>query len=56
MIAHGKRTGSSKTLGPVGRAMRDVMMPLFLKSAGSDAAKRSLAWLHDYRAETAVEE
>lgn len=49
VIAYGARTGSSKTLGPVGRAMRDFMMPLFLRNAGSEAAKRRTAWLHDYR-------
>jgi FAD-dependent urate hydroxylase len=49
VITYGARTGSSKTLGPVGRAMRDFMMPLFLRNAGSETARRRLAWLHDYR-------
>lgn len=49
VIAHGARTSSSKTAGPIGRVFRDALMPFFLKRMNGDAAKRELAWLYDHR-------
>ena len=45
IVAHGARTSNSKTSGPVGRVLRDLMMPLILKRV---ARGESLAWMHDY--------
>ncbi len=45
IVAHGARTSSSKAAGPVGRALRDLMMPMILKRV---AGGGSLAWMHDY--------
>jgi 2-polyprenyl-6-methoxyphenol hydroxylase-like FAD-dependent oxidoreductase len=46
IVAHGARTSNSKAAGPVGRVLRDLMMPLILKRV---ARGESLAWMHDYR-------
>ena len=45
IVAHGARTSNSKIAGPVGRALRDLMMPMILKRV---AGGGSLAWMHDY--------
>ena len=45
IVAHGARTSNSKAAGPVGRVLRDLMMPLILKRVGRGD---SLAWMHDY--------
>jgi FAD-dependent urate hydroxylase len=45
IVAHGARTSNSKAAGPVGRVLRDLMMPLILKRV---ARGESLAWMHDY--------
>jgi len=45
IVAHGARTSNSKAAGPVGRVIRDLMMPLILKRVASG---ESLAWMHDY--------
>ena len=45
IVAHGARTSNSKAAGPVGRALRDLMMPMILKRV---ARGGSLAWMHDY--------
>ena len=45
IVAHGARTSNSKAAGPVGRALRDLMMPMIL---GRVARGGSLAWMHDY--------
>jgi FAD-dependent urate hydroxylase len=44
IVAHGARTSNSKAAGPVGRVLRDLMMPVILRHA----AGGSLAWMHDY--------
>ena len=46
IVAHGARTSNSKAAGPVGRFIRDLMMPMFLKRVANGGA---LAWMHDYR-------
>jgi FAD-dependent urate hydroxylase len=45
IVSHGARTSNSKAAGPVGRVLRDLMMPLILKRV---ARGGSLAWMHDY--------
>jgi len=44
IVAHGARTSNSKAAGPLGRMLRDLMLPVVLKHA----AGGSLAWMHDY--------
>jgi FAD-dependent urate hydroxylase len=48
IVAHGAKTSNSKAAGPVGRVLRDLMMPLILKRV---ARGESLAWMHDYHIE-----
>ena len=45
IVAHGARTSNSKATGPVGRALRDLMLPVILKRV---ARGGSLAWMHDH--------
>ncbi len=45
IVAHGARTSNSKAAGPVGRVLRDLMLPVILKRVASGG---SLAWMHDY--------
>jgi 2-polyprenyl-6-methoxyphenol hydroxylase-like FAD-dependent oxidoreductase len=45
VVAHGARTSNSKAAGPVGRALRDLMLPVILKRV---ARGGSLAWMHDH--------
>jgi FAD-dependent urate hydroxylase len=45
VAAHGARTSNSKVAGPVGRALRDLMLPVILKRV---ARGGSLAWMHDH--------
>jgi FAD-dependent urate hydroxylase len=45
IVAQGARTSNSKAAGPVGRVLRDLMMPMILKRV----AGGSLSWMHDYR-------
>src|SRR5918998_2062295 len=47
IVAQGARTSNSKAAGPVGRVLRDLMMPAILKYV----AGGSLAWMHDYHIE-----
>ncbi|UJR83236.1 FAD-dependent monooxygenase [Sandaracinus amylolyticus] len=51
VVAHGARTGSAKTLGPVGRWARDLVMPWVLRMQSEEANERSLAWLFRHRIE-----
>jgi 2-polyprenyl-6-methoxyphenol hydroxylase-like FAD-dependent oxidoreductase len=45
IVAHGARTSNSKAAGPIGRKIRDLMMPMILKRVANAG---SLAWMHDY--------
>jgi len=45
IVAHGARTSNSKAAGPVGRVIRDMMMPMILKRVANGG---SLSWMHDY--------
>ena len=46
IVAHG--ASNSKAAGPVGRALRDLMLPVILKRV---AGGGSLAWMHDHHIE-----
>lgn len=48
VITYGARSSSSKIVGPIGRAIRDTLMPFFLKGLNTEGAKRNLAWLYDH--------
>jgi 2-polyprenyl-6-methoxyphenol hydroxylase-like FAD-dependent oxidoreductase len=45
IVAQGRRTGSTKTPGPVGRVVRDLALPLVFKLLVTD---RSMAWIYDH--------
>jgi FAD-dependent urate hydroxylase len=45
IVAQGKRTGSAKTPGPVGRVLRDLALPLVFKLLVTD---RSTAWIYSH--------
>ena len=47
VVAAGARTSSMKAVGPVGRRVRDLVMPFFLRRVAADGAA-SLAWMHQY--------
>jgi 2-polyprenyl-6-methoxyphenol hydroxylase-like FAD-dependent oxidoreductase len=46
IVAHGARSSSSKTPGPVGGAIRDAMLRLVFRFA---VTEKSLSWMYDYR-------
>uniref|UniRef100_UPI0018E9436E FAD-dependent monooxygenase n=1 Tax=Kineosporia sp. A_224 TaxID=1962180 RepID=UPI0018E9436E len=46
VVAAGRRTSSSKTAGPVGRAVRDAVMPHVLRRIGPDGG---LGWVFAHR-------
>ena len=46
IVAHGARSSSSKTPGPVGGAVRDVMLRLVFRYT---VTEKSLSWMYDYR-------
>ena len=45
IVAQGARTSNSKAAGPVGRVLRDLMMPVFLKRLANSG---SLGWMYDH--------
>jgi FAD-dependent urate hydroxylase len=45
IVAQGARSGSAKTPGPVGRVLRDLLLPVVFKLLVTD---RSLAWMYDH--------
>jgi 2-polyprenyl-6-methoxyphenol hydroxylase-like FAD-dependent oxidoreductase len=45
IVAQGARTGSAKTPGPVGRVLRDLLLPVVFRFVVTD---RSQAWIHDH--------
>jgi FAD-dependent urate hydroxylase len=45
IVAQGARSGSAKTQGPVGRVVRDLMLPLVFRFLVTD---KSLAWMYDH--------
>lgn len=46
VVAHGARMGSTKTVGPVGRVFRDLMLPTMLRYLGKHHGPESLSWLY----------
>jgi 2-polyprenyl-6-methoxyphenol hydroxylase-like FAD-dependent oxidoreductase len=48
VVAYSRRTGSTKIAGPVGRVLRDALMPLALKLYSSSSAH---AWLYQHHIE-----
>ena len=46
IVAQGARSSSSKTPGPVGSAVRDVMLRLVFRYT---VTEKSLSWMYDYR-------
>jgi len=45
IVAQGARTGSTKTPGPAGRVLRDLLLPVAFRFLVTD---RSLAWIYDH--------
>jgi len=45
IVAQGARSGSAKTPGPVGRVLRDLLLPVVFKLLVTD---KSLAWIYDH--------
>jgi FAD-dependent urate hydroxylase len=45
IVAQGARSGSAKTPGPVGRVVRDLLLPVVFKLLVTD---KSLAWMYDH--------
>ena len=45
IVAQGARTGSAKTQGPVGRVLRDLMLPLVFRFV---VTEKSMAWMYDH--------
>jgi hypothetical protein len=48
VVAQGARSSNSKAAGPVGRVVRDLLLPRMLRRAASPAGRGSVAWLHRY--------
>jgi 2-polyprenyl-6-methoxyphenol hydroxylase-like FAD-dependent oxidoreductase len=48
VVAAGRRTSSTKIAGPVGRVVRDALLPLVLRRIGADAAGGQ-SWIFDHR-------
>lgn len=46
VVAHGKRSGDGKAQGVVGAAIRDLVLPMFMRRM---AATNALGWMSDYR-------
>ncbi len=48
VVAQGARSSNSKAAGPVGRVLRDALLPRMLRRAARSAGSGSVAWLHRY--------
>ncbi|MER6574253.1 hypothetical protein [Nonomuraea sp. NPDC001023] len=46
MVAYSRTISNSKAAGPVGRVLRDLMLPMFLKRS---ASQESLAWMYRHQ-------
>jgi 2-polyprenyl-6-methoxyphenol hydroxylase-like FAD-dependent oxidoreductase len=49
VVAYGRRSGSTKTAGPVGAAIRDAMMPSLMRFLHRKGDPQS--WILDYEIE-----
>ena len=47
VVAYGARAGSSKIVGPIGRVIRDLMLPLVFRQLAR-SGPRSLRWLYEH--------
>jgi FAD-dependent urate hydroxylase len=54
VVAHGARMSSTKALGPIGRTLRDLLLPLVFRVQARSAGRQSLAWLFNYEIDWAV--
>lgn len=48
VVAHGARMSSTKTVGPIGRVLRDLALPLILRRLARPQGAASLAWLFEH--------
>ncbi|MBL8954156.1 MAG: FAD-dependent monooxygenase [Myxococcaceae bacterium] len=48
VVAHGRRNGSGKAPGPVGRALRDLMLPMVFRWLHKNGAEQQ-RWIYEYR-------
>lgn len=48
VVAWGRRSSNSKAPGPVGRVVRDALMPLFMRAAASDRVMDRQRWLFEH--------
>jgi hypothetical protein len=48
IVAQGARTSSSKAAGPIGRVVRDLVLPLVFRSV---VTEKSLAWIYEHHVE-----
>jgi FAD-dependent urate hydroxylase len=48
VVKWGRRSGNAKAAGPVGRRIRDLMFPIFVRFGSSQGAQRRQAWLHEH--------
>ncbi|KXO99642.1 FAD-dependent oxidoreductase [Tsukamurella pseudospumae] len=53
IVAEGRRASNSKAAGPVGRMVRDLMLPLMFRRAAKDGG-RSLMWLQGHHIDFAT--
>lgn len=54
VVAEGARRSSEKTVGPVGRVIRDLVMPVVLKRVASQAKNNPYDWLYRYELDWAA--
>ena len=48
IVAQGARTSSSKAVGPIGRRLRDLMLPILFRYV---ITEKSMAWMYDHHIE-----
>jgi FAD-dependent urate hydroxylase len=48
VVAHGARMNSSKTAGPIGRTLRDLVLPTILRRIARQAHDGAMAWLFEH--------
>jgi len=49
VVAHGRRFAATKTAGPVGRVIRDLVLPHVFKRQEKSSGRESMAWLYQHR-------
>ena len=50
VVAHGARSSNSKAAGPIGRVVRDAMLPLLFRHAAKGGGS-ALTWMHGHHIE-----